>query len=92
MGEVNAASVVRQWPTERMFLSELVPAEFNPRTISDEAFDGLKMSVDVFGMLVPIVWNKRTGRIVGGHQRYRALQDAGEVETDVTVVDLDEDS
>jgi len=92
MGEVDTSSVVKQWPTERKKLSDLTPAEYNPRVIQEDAFDGLKGSLNFFGMLVPIVWNKRSGRIVGGHQRYRALIEAGETESDVTVVDLDEDS
>jgi len=38
----------------------------------------------------PIVWNKRTGNIVGGHQRYKVLLDMGMREVDCVVVDLDE--
>ena len=75
---------------KRMKLSALRPAEYNPRTISDEAFEGLGSSIDRFGMLSHIVWNKRTGNIVGGHQRYRHLMRVGETETDVVVVDLDD--
>lgn len=74
---------------KKMKLASLTPADYNPRTISDEAFKGLGRSMDKFGMLVPIVWNKRTGNIVGGHQRYKHLIEAGETETDVVVVDLD---
>jgi hypothetical protein len=75
---------------EKMKLEDLKPAEYNPRRISDEAFDGLGESISQFGMLSHIVWNKRTGNIVGGHQRYRQLIKMGEVETDVVVVDLDD--
>ena len=74
----------------RMKLSELRPAEYNPRKITDEAFEGLGHSISRFGMLSHIVWNKRTGNIVGGHQRYKHLTEMGEVETDVVVVDLDD--
>jgi len=38
----------------------------------------------------PIVWNKRTGNIVGGHQRLKVLLDMGMREVDCVVVDLDE--
>ena len=43
-----------------------------------------------FGYVEPIVWNKRTGNIVGGHQRYKILIDMGMQEVDCVVVDLDE--
>ena len=75
---------------ERMSLVELQPADYNPRKMSIEAYQGLGKSIDRFGMLVPIVWNRRSGNVVGGHQRLRYLQESGEVETDVVVVDLDD--
>jgi hypothetical protein len=74
--------------TQRMKLVELNPAPYNPRKISDEALDGLGTSLDEFGVLSLIIWNKRSGYIVGGHQRYRKLIEMGETETDVVVVDL----
>lgn len=74
---------------KRMKLIELKMAEYNPRKISDDAFDGLGKSINKFGMMVPIVWNKRTGNIVGGHQRYKHLVEMGETDTEVIVVDLD---
>ncbi|MEE4272306.1 MAG: DNA methyltransferase [Thermoanaerobaculales bacterium] len=75
---------------ERKPIAELVPASYNPRTISDEALSGLTASVERFGLVEPIVWNKRTGRVVGGHQRLKVLQKRGETETQVVVVDLEE--
>lgn len=74
----------------KMRLSDLKPAEYNPRRISEEAFEGLGHSISRFGLLANIVWNKRSGNIVGGHQRYRHLLDMGETETEVIVVDLDD--
>ena len=76
--------------TRKMKLADLRPADYNPRTISDKAFDGLGKSMNRFGLLMPIVWNEKTGNIVGGHQRYKHLVDSGETETDVVVVDLDD--
>jgi hypothetical protein len=75
--------------TKKMKLADMKPAEYNPRKISVRALEGLGKSMERFGNLVPIVWNKRSGNIVGGHQRYRKLMDAGATETDVVVVDLD---
>lgn len=75
--------------TKKMKLSDLKMAEYNPRKISDDAFEGLGASINQFGLMIPIVWNKKTGNIVGGHQRYKHLLEMGETETEVVVVDLD---
>jgi DNA modification methylase len=69
-------------------LSTLMPAPYNPRTISPEALAGLRGSVERFGLVEPVVWNRATGHVVGGHQRLRVLQAMGETETQVVVVDL----
>lgn len=75
----------------RVKLTKLNPAAYNPRKIRDEAFEGLSSSIDRFGLISLIVWNERSGNIVGGHQRYKKLVRDGETETDVVVVDLDHD-
>ncbi len=71
-------------------ISELGPAPYNPRTITETALQGLRSSVERFGLVEPIVWNKRTGKVVGGHQRLKVLHQIGEIETQVVVVDLNE--
>lgn len=76
--------------TRRVLLSSLKPADYNPRTISEQARKALEASIRKFGLVQPIVWNSRTGNVVSGHQRLSVLQAAGEVETDVVVVDLDD--
>lgn len=74
-----------------MKLADLDPAPYNPRTISKEAMQGLTASLRRFGLVQPIVWNKRSKQIVGGHQRREALMDHGVLEADVLVVDLPPD-
>jgi len=69
-------------------LNKLNPASYNPRTITKEAQRGLKKSIAKFGLVEPIIWNRRTGNIVGGHQRFFQLRESGIKETDVVVVDL----
>lgn len=69
-------------------VADLVPADYNPRKISPKAMEGLKKSLAEFGAVQPIVVNERTGHIVGGHQRVKALAALGQVETTVIVVDL----
>jgi len=71
-------------------LADLVPADYNPRTISDTALAGLKASIARWGIVQPVIVNKQTGNIVGGHQRVKALQALGATETQVLVVDLPE--
>lgn len=56
-------------------LSVLKAAEYNPRKISQAALDGLKYSLQEFGDISGIVFNQRTGRLVAGHQRVKALID-----------------
>lgn len=72
-------------------VSDLHPFGRNPRQISDGALEGLDRSLHKFGLVEPIVWNERTGRVVGGHQRLKILLEAGAEETDVVVVDLTDD-
>jgi hypothetical protein len=74
--------------TERVAVDKLNPAPYNPRTMTDKARQGLSNSIDSFGLLQPIIWNKQTGNVVGGHQRLSDLIGKGATETDVIVVDF----
>lgn len=58
-----------------MNLVDLQPAPYNPRAISDAALAGLQKSLHLFGDISGLVWNSRTGHLVAGHQRLRALQE-----------------
>lgn len=74
-------------------ISELNPAAYNPRKDlkpGDPEYEKLKKSISEFGFVEPIVWNQRTGNVVGGHQRLKVLRDLGEKEVTVSVVDLNE--
>lgn len=73
---------------------DLVPADYNPRKDlkpGDKEYEKLKRSIDEFGYVDPLIWNKRTSRLVGGHQRLKVLKDMGIDEVDVVVVDMDEE-
>ena len=52
----------------------------NPRTIDEAALAGLGVSLEDFGDLSGIVFNKRTGELVAGHQRVDRLSAAGATE------------
>jgi DNA modification methylase len=69
-------------------ISDLTPCPYNPRTISDEALAGLTASINEYGYIDPIIWNKRTRNVVGGNMRMRVLKQQGIKEADVVVVDL----
>ena len=58
---------------------------------SDPQYDKLKKSIEEFGYVDPLIWNKRTGNLVGGHQRFKILKSSGITEVEVSVVDLDID-
>lgn len=72
---------------------KLKTAKYNPRKDlkpGDKEYEKLKRSIEKFGYVEPLVWNKRTGNIIGGHQRYKVLVSLGQQEIDCVVVDLDE--
>lgn len=48
----------------------------NLSCISAKALAGLKRSLEKFGDLSGLVWNKRIGHLVCGHQRLTALAGA----------------
>ena len=78
-----------------MELSKLKPAKYNPRIElqpEDETYQKIKASITKFGVVDPLVVNKRNGAytIVGGHQRYNILKDLGYKEIQCVLVDLDE--
>ncbi|PYS91474.1 MAG: hypothetical protein DMF62_02365 [Acidobacteria bacterium] len=74
----------------QMDIKDLKPAPYNPREISDKALKGLQESIKQFGIVQPIVWNKRTGYVVGGHQRVAAMAEMGYTTVPVAILDLDD--
>lgn len=78
---------------EKIPVTKLQPAKYNPRKDlqpGDPEFEKLRRSVEEFGYVEPIIWNKRTGVVIGGHQRLKVLQHLGYTEVDCVVLDLDE--
>jgi len=75
-------------------IENINPAPYNPRKDlqpGDKEYEALKKSIEEFGYIESIVWNERTGHLVGGHQRFKILVAEGETEIDVSVVNLDLD-
>jgi len=76
---------------ERVKVSEINPAVYNPRIDlkpGDPEYDKLKTSIETYGYVEPLVWNKRTKTLVSGHQRYKVLIEQGLEEVEVSIVDL----
>jgi len=66
-------------------------AKYNPRKDlqpGDAEYERLKRSVERWDLVEPLVWNKRSGNLVGGHQRLKILIARGDSDVDVSVVDL----
>lgn len=79
---------------QKVKIEKINPAAYNPRKDlqpGDPDYEKLKKSIDTFGYVEPLVWNSRTGNLVGGHQRLKILIEQGLKEVDVSVVDLDDD-
>lgn len=76
---------------ESIPIERINPAAYNPRLDlkpGDRDYDQLERSMDEFGFVEPLVWNRRTGNLVGGHQRLKILQSRGIKQIEVSVVDL----
>lgn len=58
---------------EKIKITDIVPAEYNPRQISDEELTKLSNSINEFGLVDPIIINLKNNRIIGGHQRFDVL-------------------
>ncbi len=72
---------------------KLKPSKYNPRKDlkpGDPEYEKLRRSIEEFGYVEPVIWNKRTGNIVGGHQRYKVLVALGYTDVDCVVLDIDE--
>src|SRR3954469_4938542 len=75
----------------RIAIARLNPAPYNPRLDlkpGDPEYERLRRSLDEFGCVEPLVWNRRSGHLVGGHQRLKVLVEGGATHADVSVVDL----
>lgn len=71
-------------------LLDLKPAPYNPRSSTKEQEKHLQESLRKFGVVEPIIFNKQTGYIVGGHFRVRELKKLGYKEVECVIVDLNE--
>lgn len=82
------------WSSEKRKISDLNPAPYNPRQLTEKEAKDLTSSIDKFSLAEPIVINLNNS-IIGGHQRINILKRDGVEEVDVRVpsrlLDLDEE-
>lgn len=79
---------------EKKHIDTLLPADYNPRKdlkAGDPEYEKLKRSIEQFGYVEPVIWNKATERIVSGHQRIKVLREMGLESLDCVVVELSEE-
>jgi len=76
----------------KLKLADIELAAYNPRTIEDQNFAGLRASLDEFGLLeMPVVNTQgQKLRAVSGHQRIRALGKEGFTYADCLCVEFDD--
>ncbi|MCK0201355.1 DNA methylase [Ornithobacterium rhinotracheale] len=60
---------IKQSETRVIKRSEITPAPYNPRTITDEARKALKKNIKKNGIIGGMVWNEETTNLVSGHQK-----------------------
>ena len=72
-------------------ISDLVPADYNPRQLTEDQYEQIKKSLSTFGFVDPIIINIHSDRknvIVGGHQRCKVWQDLGNEKVPTVEVNL----
>jgi len=78
---------------EKIPIDQIHPAKYNPRKDlkpGDPEYEQLKKSITTWGYIDTLVWNKRSGNLISGHQRLKILKENGLKEVEVSVVDLDD--
>ncbi len=86
-------SKYQKFETDVINRSEIRGAEYNPRVISEDARKRLRKMIAKHGLVQPLVWNRRTGNLVAGHQRLAALDSlerSQDYDLQVAVVDVSE--
>lgn len=79
---------------EKLKTELLIPADYNPRKDlkpGDPEYEKLKRSIEQFGYVEPVIWNKTTSHVVGGHQRLKVLLDMGITEVECVVIEMNQE-
>lgn len=68
-------------------LDDIKPAAYNPRIMTDEEFNGLVKSLEIFGQQENLIVNKDM-TLISGHQRLEAMKFLSWTEATCNVVNL----
>lgn len=85
MGKIREAEIIK------IKRSQISLADYNPREITKDAKKRLQNGLEKFGLVSTLVWNKRTGTLVSGHQRLAIMDEkngGGDYDITVSAVDL----
>ena len=88
-----ANSKYQKFKIETINRADIKNAEYNPRIMDKEAKKRLKENLKRHGLVSTLTWNRKTGNLVGGHQRLEqldALERNKDYSLDVCVIDVDE--
>lgn len=88
-----ANSKYQKFTIETISRADIKNADYNPRIMDKESKKRLKEGLKKHGLVSTLTWNKRTGNLVGGHQRLEqldALERNKDYSLDVCVIDVDE--
>lgn len=88
-----AKSKFQNYDTETISRDMIKNAPYNPRIMDEKAKKRLRANIAKHGLVAALTWNKRTGNLVGGHQRLEqldALEKSKDYDLTVCVVDVDE--
>jgi hypothetical protein len=77
--------------THTIDISKLNTAHYNPRDITEKNYTKLKINIQTYGILQPLIVNNHKDRkniIIGGHQRFRIANELGYKEVPVRYLSL----
>lgn len=93
-GGLMGANRLEKFEYAKVNRKDIQGADYNPRTISEDAAKKLRKELREIGLLSPIVVNRTTGNIVSGHQRIDAMDTLlrkDDYELTVAMVELTEE-
>lgn len=88
-----ARSKFQNYETEVISRADIKNAPYNPRFMDEGAKKRLRANIAKHGLVSALTWNRRTGNLVGGHQRLEqldSLEPSKDYDLTVCVIDVDE--
>lgn len=82
---------IKTWGVESIPVEDVMPMPDNERYIDPKNMEGLKNSIRRFGLVELPIFNRTTGHLVGGHQRFYSMKEMGAEKIDMMVVEMSEE-